>query len=78
MSDQIEYLYYRDLFNIFKAYTTPKLMRVLDAQGIKYFVDAKGKPFTTRAAIEESLGGSESVDAPPTPTGEVPSSASLG
>jgi len=33
MSD--DYLYYRDLFNIFKVYTTPKLKRVLDANGIR-------------------------------------------
>lgn len=63
MSEQPEYLYYRDLFNIFKAYTTPKLMRVLDAQGIKYFTDAKGKPFTTRSAIEGALG-SENIEPP--------------
>jgi hypothetical protein len=62
MSQQPEYLYYRELFSIFKAYTTPKLMRVLDSQGIKYFTDAKGKPFTTRSAIEGALG-SESINA---------------
>lgn len=56
MSQQPEYLYYRELFSIFKAYTTPKLMRVLDSQGIKYFTDARGKPFTTRSAIEGALG----------------------
>jgi len=28
---------------------------VLEAQGIKYFTDANGKPFTTRAAIEGAL-----------------------
>ena len=55
MSEQPEYLYYRELFSIFKAYTTPKLMKVLDSQGIKYFTDAKGKPFTTRVAIEGAL-----------------------
>ena len=55
MSEQTEYLYYRDLFHIFKAYTTPKLIRVLDAQKIKYFTDANGKPFTTRIAIEGAL-----------------------
>ena len=63
MNDQVEYLYYRQLFDIFKAYTTPKLMRVLDAQGIKYFTDAKGKPFTTRSAIEGALG-SENIEPP--------------
>tara|TARA_R100001463_G_C3516922_1_gene220473 strand:- start:1047 stop:1289 length:243 start_codon:yes stop_codon:yes gene_type:complete len=62
MSQQPEYLYYRELFSIFKAYTTPKLMRVLDSQGIKYFTDAKGKPFTTRSAIEGALG-SEGINA---------------
>jgi hypothetical protein len=55
MNQDQQYLYYRDLFNIFKAYTTPKLIKVLDAQGIKYFVDAKGKPFTTKSAIEGAL-----------------------
>ena len=54
MKDE-QYLYYRDLFSIFKAYTTPKLIKVLDQQNIKYFIDAKGKPFTTRSAIEGAL-----------------------
>ena len=60
MNEQTEYLYYRDLFHIFKAYTTPKLLRVLDDQGIKYLTDAKGKPFTTRAAVEGALTEEES------------------
>lgn len=55
MQQDQQYIYYRDLFNIFKAYTTPKLVKVLDAQGIKYFTDAKGKPFTTKSAIEGAL-----------------------
>ena len=55
MSDQVEYLYYRQLFDIFKAYTAPKLIRVLESQGIKYMLDSKGKPFTTRSAIEGAL-----------------------
>lgn len=77
MSEQTEYLYYRQLFDIFKAYTTPKLTRVLDAQGIKYMVDAKGKPFTTRSAIEGALGMEEA--APSTALEEsVPTEASLG
>tara|TARA_Y100001951_G_C11262259_1_gene253267 strand:+ start:536 stop:781 length:246 start_codon:yes stop_codon:yes gene_type:complete len=50
MSD--DYLYYRDLFNIFKVYTTPKLKRVLEANGIPYRQDGKGKPFCSRSAIE--------------------------
>jgi len=60
MNEQTEYLYYRDLFHIFKAYTTPKLLRVLDDQGIKYFTDAKGKTFTTPAAVEGALTEEES------------------
>lgn len=64
MTEQVEYLYYRDLFNIFKAYTTPKLIRVLEAQGIKYFTDAKGKPFTTRSAIEGHLGQAPTASTP--------------
>lgn len=77
MNEQPEYLYYRELFNIFKAYTTPKLMRVLDSQGIKYFTDAKGKPFTTRSAIEGALG-SEGVVPSSAPEGSSDSAASLG
>jgi len=77
MSEQPEYLYYRDLFQIFKAYTTPKLMRVLDEQGIKYFTDAKGKPFTTRSAIEGALG-SESAAPPSAHREPVVTATSLG
>ena len=60
MSDQTEFLYYRDLFDIFKVYQVPKLIRILDEQGINYFKSADGKPFTTRAdingALEKSAG----------------------
>jgi len=58
MTDQTEYLYYRDLFDIFKVYQVPKLIRILDEQDIKYFKDAGEKPFTTRAAIDGALEGS--------------------
>ena len=47
MTEQTEYLYYRDLLNIFKVGQVPKLIRILDDQGIKYFKDSDGKPFTT-------------------------------
>jgi len=77
MSDQVEYLYYRQLFDIFKAYTAPKLIRVLDSQGIKYMLDSKGKPFTTRSAIEGALG-SEGISPSSTPEGSSESAASLG
>jgi len=76
MSAQPEYLYYRELFSIFKAYTTPKLMKVLDSQGIKYFTDAKGKPFTTRVAIEGALG-SENIVSSTEPESPVESARSL-
>ena len=52
---QTEFLYYRDLFDIFKVYQVPKLIRILDDQGINYFKSADGKPFTTRAAINGGL-----------------------
>ena len=55
MTEQTEFLYYRDLFDIFKVYQVPKLLRILDEQGIKYFKSADGKPFTTRAAINGAL-----------------------
>ena len=42
MSDK--YVYWRELGDMFKAYTAPKLMRVLDANGIPYRMDAKNKP----------------------------------
>ena len=60
MTEQTEYLYYRDLFDIFKVYQVPKLIRILDEQGINYFKDAEGKPFTTRAAIDGALEKSAS------------------
>ena len=65
MSD--DYLYYRDLFNIFKVYTTPKLKRVLEANGIPYRQDGKGKPFCSRSAIEgqtatDNVSASEAMD----------------
>lgn len=71
MSKQPDYIYYRDLFTIFRAYTTPKLIRVLESQGIKYFTDAKGKPFTTRSAIEGALG---TEDIAPSPAAAEPNS----
>ena len=55
MTEQTEFLYYRDLFDIFKVYQVPKLLRILDEQGIIYFKWADGKPFTTRAAINGAL-----------------------
>ena len=55
MTEQTEFLYYRDLFDIFKVYQVPKLIRILDEQGINYFKSADGKPFTTRAAINGAL-----------------------
>ena len=58
MSDQTEYLYYRDLFDIFKVYQVPKLIRILDDQGINYLNDASEKPFSTRAAIDGALEAS--------------------
>jgi len=47
-----EFLNYRELFKVFDAYTCPKLMRVMDAQGIPYIMDNKGKPTTTQSAID--------------------------
>jgi len=77
MNDQTEYLYYRQLFDIFKAYTTPKLIRVLEEQGIKYMTDAKGKPFTTRSAIEGALGA-ENIVPSTAPSGQAEAAPSLG
>ena len=52
-----EYIYYRELFDIFKAFTTPKLKRTLEDQGIRYMMDSKGKPFCLRSSINGHLTG---------------------
>jgi len=52
MSDK--YVYWRELGDTFKAYTAPKLMRVLDANGIPYRKDAKGKPMVERVHIDST------------------------
>jgi len=55
MIDKSDYIYFRELFELFNVYQTPKLKRILDDQGVGYFIDAKGKPFTTREAIEKAM-----------------------
>ena len=50
MSDK--YVYWRELGDMFKAYTAPKLMRVLDANGIPYRMDAKNKPMVERVHVD--------------------------
>ena len=52
MSDK--YVYWRELGDMFKAYTAPKLMRVLDANGIPYRKDAKGKPMVERVHVDST------------------------
>ena len=62
MSDK--YVYWRELGDMFKAYTAPKLMRVLDANGIPYRKDAKGKPMVERVHIDSTAADTPSaVDA---------------
>jgi len=56
MSNQ-DILYYRELFQIFDAYTSPKLMRVMDEQRVPYMKDSKGRPMTTKAVIEKAFAG---------------------
>jgi len=60
MSDK--YVYWRELGDMFKAYTAPKLMRVLDANGIPYRKDAKGKPMVERVHVD-STAESDGVSA---------------
>ena len=59
MSDK--YVYWRELGDMFKAYTAPKLMRVLDANGIPYRKDAKGKPMVERVHIDSTAADTTSA-----------------
>jgi len=59
MSDK--YVYWRELGDMFKAYTAPKLMRVLDANGIPYRKDAKGKPMVERVHVDSTATDTTSV-----------------
>jgi len=52
MSDK--YVYWRELGDMFKAYTAPKLCRVLDANGIPYRMDAKNKPMVERIHVDST------------------------
>jgi len=59
MSDK--YVYWRELGDMFKAYTAPKLMRVLDANGIPYRKDAKGKPMVERVHVDSTAADTTSA-----------------
>ena len=62
MSDK--YVYWRELGDMFKAYTAPKLCRVLDANGIPYRMDAKNKPMVERVHVDSTAADTPSaVDA---------------
>ena len=62
MSDK--YVYWRELGDMFKAYTAPKLMRVLDANNIPYRKDAKGKPMVERVHVDSTVdAGGETISA---------------
>lgn len=57
MSDK--YVYWRELGDMFKAYTAPKLCRVLDANGIPYRMDAKNKPMVERVLVDSTFTEAE-------------------
>tara|TARA_Y100000114_G_C11734698_1_gene315508 strand:- start:123 stop:380 length:258 start_codon:yes stop_codon:yes gene_type:complete len=62
MSDK--YVYWRELGDMFKAYTAPKLCRVLDANGIPYRMDAKNKPMVERVHVDSTAdAGGETISA---------------
>ena len=62
MSDK--YVYWRELGDMFKAYTAPKLCRVLDANGIPYRMDAKNKPMVERIHVDSTADtGGETISA---------------
>lgn len=50
-----KYIHYRELQSMFDAYQKPALLRALDKQGIGYFIDSNGQPFTLRATINSAL-----------------------
>ena len=59
MSDK--YVYWRELGDMFKAYTAPKLCRVLDANGIPYRMDAKNKPMVERVHVDSTAADTTSA-----------------
>ena len=59
MSDK--YVYWRELGDMFKAYTAPKLCRVLDANGIPYRMDAKNKPMVERVHVDSTAADNTSA-----------------
>jgi hypothetical protein len=79
MSDK--YVYWRELGDMFKAYTAPKLMRVLDANGIPYRKDAKGKPMVERVHVDstvaETISAAQAMDNIETLIEEFPTSVTV-
>ena len=61
MSDK--YVYWSELGDMFKAYTAPTLMRVLDANGIPYRKDAKGKPMVERVHVDSTADAGSAAEA---------------
>ncbi len=75
MSDK--YVYWRELGDMFKAYTAPKLCRVLDANGIPYRMDAKNKPMVERIHVDstaDTVGAADALDNIGTLISEFPTS----
>jgi len=70
MSDK--YVYWRELGDMFKAYTAPKLCRVLDANGIPYRMDAKNKPMVERVLVDSTY-----IDQTPAAEPEAPTAPSV-
>jgi hypothetical protein len=66
---------------MFKAYTAPKLMRVLDANGIPYRKDAKGKPMVERVHVDstvaETISAAQAMDNIETLIEEFPTSVTV-
>ena len=59
-----KYVYWRELGDMFKAYTAPKLCRVLDANGIPYRMDGKNKPMVERIHVDSTVdAGGETISA---------------
>tara|TARA_Y100001951_G_scaffold84922_1_gene74567 strand:+ start:186 stop:434 length:249 start_codon:yes stop_codon:yes gene_type:complete len=79
MSDK--YVYWRELGDMFKAYTAPKLMRVLDANGIPYRKDAKGKPMVERVHVDstatDTTSAAEAMDNMDAAISEFPTSVTV-
>ena len=49
------------LMDIFNCSQRKRLMQLMAEQGVRYLITRKGEPFTTMAAVNEALIGSDNA-----------------